>query len=240
MRMLWLLTLSAAGWTASLCGQTKPVPTSPGGKALKIAVLEMDPLLEGYKRYKELSRKVEEKFSPEGQRLKAREAKLKERAQTINFSPLRHDSAEYRKQVEDFKGDEASLRRAGQAFMKKMGAEKSRALNLIMDDVHAVIQVYAREQSLDLVFKRRIADPRNPAKSRFELELNAVVFHSKEVDITQDILKRLNDAYDRKEFPGDALHKGSGGDPVGPPAPATLPGLGPSGPPPPGPRPERE
>ena len=51
------------------------------------------------------------------------------------------------------------------------------------------------------------------------------------INVKQAHSERLNDAYDRKEFPGDALRKKTGkAAPVGP----ALPGLGPVGPPAPG------
>ncbi|MBI1953273.1 MAG: OmpH family outer membrane protein [Candidatus Omnitrophica bacterium] len=157
---------------------TQPLPASAAESAAKLAVIDLDRILEGY-RGTESSDKRLEKLSEDkkGQREKF-VSEIKEMREELI---LLNEEARLERQKlieEKLKGLAAFDREARTTLVKKREEE----MKTIFDEIEAVVASFAKEQGFTLVVSHR-----------------AVLYRQEGMDVTDQVLKILNDHYGEKK-----------------------------------------
>lgn len=160
-----------------------------------VAVLDVARVFEEY----ELTRDLETRFE-EHRRAAADEAERRRAA----AEQMRRALSAFDPESEDFARREAELTRAEIEFQvwsvqmeKKLKNDHKRWLLRIYDNTKAEVAKLAEERNVDLVvtYDRLTEDAPDSVTLRQQILLQKVIYHSGRIDLTDEILKRLNAAY---------------------------------------------
>ncbi len=178
--------------------------------ATKVAVVNVPVVSERYRKTTDL----EARFDAIRNRLKQERAAMQDRLDRQRRSlmeelkPGTPEFAERRKSV-------AMLEAEIQWFVESESAHVERglaeSLRSIYADVHAVVAEIAKEKGYDLVLASDLLPPEtpeNPNQVKQQILLQKVMYWSPNVDITDEVVNRLNGRY--KGLP---VEGGGGGDP---------------------------
>lgn len=173
------------------------VAVSVAAADTKIAVVNVGEVSEKYERTKDL----ESHFDNVRRTLQSQRDELKEKAERTAKSlseELKPGTEEYRNRRKELAMMEAQLQYFVDSEGKQIEAELAESLRSIFDDIQTVIKAMAEEKGFDLVL---VADsmppgaPDNTQQVRQQIVLQKVLFASPRVDITNEVVTRLNDKY---------------------------------------------
>jgi Skp family chaperone for outer membrane proteins len=187
--MAWRM-LRTAGWLALLLGPAATFAAEPD-----IAVLDIARIFEGY----QMTRDLEVRFDD-----KRRAATEEAQTRRNNIEQMRSALAAFDPTSEDFAKREAEMQRAETEYEvwssveeKRLKAEHKRWLMQIYRNTQAVVGQVAEERGIDLVltYDQLADDAPDSLALRQQILLQKVIYHSARVDVTDEVLRRLNDAY---------------------------------------------
>ncbi len=99
---------------------------------------------------------------------------------------------------------EAELKYFMESRGKQIEAELASSLRMIYDDIHTVVAEIATERGFDIVLASDELPPGAPpstAQMRQQIVLQKVVFWRAELDITNAVVERANERYQKKKNP---------------------------------------
>jgi len=172
------------------------IPATAG--AQNIAVMDVARIFEDY----EMTRDLEALFE-DRQRAVSKEAESRRKS----IEQMRRALAAFDPTSEDFARREKDLIRAETEYQIWSGYEERRLktehknwLMRIYRRTQKVVGEVARERSVDLVltYDRLVNDAPDSGALRQQILLQKVIYHSDRVDITNEVLKRLNKQYENQ------------------------------------------
>lgn len=190
-------TIKFVSRVACLAGLLTLISASPTVADTKIAVVNVAEVSEKYDRTKDL----ESHFDNVRKTLQTQRDELKQKAERTAKSlneEFKPGTDEYRNRRKELAMMEAQLQYFVDSEGKQIEAELAESLRSIFDDIQTVIRGLAEEKGFDLVL---VADsmppgaPDNTQQVRQQIVLQKVLFASPRVDITNEVVTRLNDKY---------------------------------------------
>ncbi len=121
-----------------------------------------------------------------------------------NIDQMRRGLAAFDPESDDYKRREQELIRAEAEFQvwsnikeRQLKADHKKWLLQIYRDTQSTVAAIATDRSIDLVltFDKLTEDAPDSTALRQQILLQKVIYHSDRMDITDDVLKKLNDAY---------------------------------------------
>ncbi|MFN3952678.1 MAG: OmpH family outer membrane protein [Thermaurantimonas sp.] len=149
--------------------------------SLKVAYVRMDSLVANYEHHKELKRQLEQKYKSMEADMARRTRIFEENYRELekeakNLSPRELQAAEA-----DLMAKQQELMRYRDSRAQELLAEEAKLNSLIKKDLDDVVDELAKEYGLDLVFTHDAA--------------GTILYGKTEFDITQEVVKRLNERY---------------------------------------------
>lgn len=163
----------------------------------KIATVNVAEVSEKYERTKDL----EAHFDTVRKNLQQQRDELKQKVERTTKSlneEFKPGTDEYRSRRKELAMMEAQLQYFVDSEGKQIEAELAESLRSIFDDIQTVIRAVAEEKSFDLVLVADSMPPGAPDSTqqvRQQIVLQKVLFASPRVDITGEVVTRLNDKY---------------------------------------------
>ncbi len=183
---------SRLGWTWCLV-----LAMGGAAHAASVAVVNIAEVSEKYQRTADLEARFEQvrqKLNEERESLRGRI----ERATRSLQEELKPGTSEFRERRKELAMLEAQLQYFVESEGKQIEQELAESLRSIFNDIHAMVRVIAEEKALDIVL---VADrmPDGPAENttqvRQQIVLQKVLYWTPKVDITADVVSRLNERY---------------------------------------------
>jgi len=163
----------------------------------KIAVVNVPEVSEKYDRTKDL----ESHFDNVRKSLQQQRDDLKQKVERTTKSlneDFKPGTEEYRTRRKELAMMEAQLQYFVDSEGKQIEAELAESLRSIFDDIQTVIRAVAEEKGFDLVLVADAMPPGAPDSTqqvRQQIVLQKVLYASPRVDITGEVVTRLNDKY---------------------------------------------
>lgn len=191
---LLVLAVLAAG--AGIFGSaTAQVATSPA--PTRVAVCDIEEVFGNYARATDLLAKL-------NQDREALRAENEQRGRAINaiqmeLEGLKEDSQEYQDRFNEMQ--RLTIERQAWLQFKEAAAlrEHGRLTGAMYEEINRAIETVARECGYQIVLFNQRSDFRTPTRDVLEqIRARKVLYSDPEIDITQMVLSRLNDAYRAK------------------------------------------
>jgi len=193
--VLLLLCLGAAGGTE----KTAPPPV----RDLRIAVVDLSRLFQEYKRAREFRDELITLLRSYSNKLKSLRRRVAQNRNELKDYAI--GTAEFLAKQEELRERVNELRALEQ---EAAAARNSKWVILLKDtyaDIDAAVQEYARERKIDLVIKQQSIGEYEEATLKkmtrdsmaIEISQRTILFATDQLDITDAILERLNETYDR-------------------------------------------
>lgn len=183
---------------AGLCALWAGVTITPVALAdTKIAVVNVPEVSEKYERTKDL----ESHFDNVRKTLQQQRDELKQKAERMAKSlneEFKPGTDEYRNRRKELAMLEAQLQYFVDSEGKQIEAELAESLRSIFGDIQTVIRAIAEEKGLDIVLVADAMPPGAPDTTqqiRQQIILQKVLYANARVDITADVVARLNEKY---------------------------------------------
>jgi Skp family chaperone for outer membrane proteins len=163
----------------------------------RVAVVDVPAVSEGYHKTADL----EAKFEGVRRKLNQQRDALREKVELTGRSlqeELKPGTEEFWARRKKLALLEAELQYFMESESKRIETELARSLERIFADIHTVVQAVAQEKGIDVVvaadrMPRDGAD--SPTQVRQQILLQKVLYWSPRVDLTADIVARLNTRY---------------------------------------------
>ncbi len=170
-------------------------PTASG--AVKVAVINLPEVSERYHRTADLERHFEEIRKSLNEKRDAKNAKIEKMARSLQ-EELKPGTEAFDKRRKELAMLQAELQWFVEAEGKKVEQGLAEALRKIYKDIQAVVADVARDRGVDIVLASdTVPDetPSSPSQVRQHILLQKVVYWSPNVDITDEVVQRLNTRY---------------------------------------------
>ncbi len=168
------------------------------GRALRIAMVDVDKVLREYKKGNDRYEQIKKKFEPLATRITQKAKYINEEKRRLAADP-RTDKVAYLKKKQKLQLMVAELRGDEKEYITKRTKEEIAAMMEVWNDVVAATAKYAKDNGLDMVFKQQIRSTTPKTKSTFYRNVAArtVLYSAARLDITDAIAKQLNTDYER-------------------------------------------
>lgn len=186
------MTLSCILWTTALL--TLGQQGTPSGK---VAVVYIPEVSDKYQKTKDLEdqfENVRRKLNDERETLRAKVERTS-RSLKEEFKP---GTEEHRARRRELAMLETQLQNFVESEGKRIEQDLADSLRGIFDDIQAAVKAVAEEKGLDVVLaadKMPEAGTENPSQVRQQIILQKVLYWHPRIDITADVVKRLNANY---------------------------------------------
>jgi outer membrane protein len=182
--------LAAAVWSA---------PAAEGPRPLKIGVVDIDKVLREYKKSDDLYKKIGEDFAPLEEALKKKSEMIRAEQRKLVDSGRDPESVELFKDRQALELRIAEFRTEEKKLALEAAAAKLRAMNEVWNDLLKAVEKQAKDRGLDLVIKQqlRTGDARNAESFHNNVSACTVLYHSDQLDLTEEMIKAMNAEYER-------------------------------------------
>lgn len=174
---------------------------SPALGQNKVAVVNLGEVSDKYARTAELEQHYETERRKFNEERTARQQRLERDAQALN-TDFKPGTPEYDERRKTLMVQEAELKAYIDAEGKKIEQGMAGALRSIYEDIQAVVGRIAQERGIELVVAAERLPPDPPettAMIRQQIVLMKAIYWDPKVDLTEEVIKRLNDAYAAKQ-----------------------------------------
>jgi Skp family chaperone for outer membrane proteins len=199
------LTVAAAAALAAVArtGETEV-------RAPRIAFVDVDRVLGEYKKGKDRYEQIKAKFEPKANSIKQRAQAVGEERRRIETNP-RTDQVEYLKKKQEIEMQLAKLQQDEKEYMEGRTADELKAMAEVWNDMMAAVSAHARDNGIDIVIKQQARDEPVESKAAFHRSVSSrtLLYAAAKLDITEEILKKLNTEYERG---GGGSGAGGGGN----------------------------
>lgn len=174
------------------------VASAGEGRALRVALVDVDQVLREYKKAEDRYEQIRKKFEPLATRIKQKAKYINDEKRRLDADP-RKDPVAYLKKKQKLQLLVAELRGDEKEYITKRTYEEITAMMEVWNDVIAAVAKYAKDNGLDMVLKQQIRSTRPKTKSTFYRSVAArtVLYSAARLDISEAIVKQLNTDYER-------------------------------------------
>ena len=178
-----------------------PMSAQPVGGVVagKIAVCDFGQVYNSYEKAKALQKKLDENLAVIKQEDESRGAEVKKIEDELKSGAYKDRSAAYEQRFGDFVTKSADHR----TWMEVQKA-KSQRWHLMMttemfNDIKDGIKAVAKDRGIDIVLQTHQMNFDSPSINELfqKAALHKVLYYSEQVDITKDVLSRVNDTFRR-------------------------------------------
>ena len=172
-------------------------------KPARVAVVDIAEIFENYEKKKDLEKRLELEIKEEEKKFQEQQKefeKLKEEMKNLQAGTDKHKDLTLR-----IGGLEYELKSRQQSLIKQFQEKQMSALKTIREEITADIKKYAEGLDLDIILEKQVAADSKGGSLRWPI----VHFAKPELEITSDIVTRLNTQYGKPSQPA-AGGSGSG------------------------------
>ena len=186
-----------AGVVLVLVGLLMPIGQGDGMAPPRIAVVDLPAVSEQYQK----TRDLEAHFEAVRKRLSEERDTLRDKVELTERSlkeELKPGTEEYNARRKKLAILEAELKYFMESEAQKVEADLARSLRDIFADIREIIRIVAAEKNVDIVLSAdRMPDepPESPTQVRQQILLQKVLHWSSDVDLTAQVVERLNAKY---------------------------------------------
>ncbi len=161
------------------------------GAELRIAVVDFQRVFMSYEKRGELQKALDARKEKMNKELAAIEKELK--AKQSDLDVLQPGTKEYTEVQGKVIELETLLEVTKRRFQFQLEQEQRGHMQRLLSDLDKQLQAYAKEHGIDLILSRYISDP------RLARPLFIALYSKPELDITDEIIKRLNSEYQKEK-----------------------------------------
>ncbi|RME83790.1 MAG: OmpH family outer membrane protein, partial [Planctomycetota bacterium] len=99
----------------------------------------------------------------------------------------------YKKKQREFVKKKAEFVYLVKKYQQELKEKAAKYTKEIVADLEQAIEAYGKANGFHIIFRRYL-----PIKGSVELNFNTVVYHSKAIDITEDVIKTVNEIFSHK------------------------------------------
>ena len=145
--------------------------------------------------------RLKEEMATEKQRLADDAAKLQEKVKVLLAAKPADRTPEYYKELEQAMETNARLEKEKNIFMAKKGDELSRALQGLLQGAQQEARAVMKERGADIVLLTKTGPLEVVSDQDFQQELlmRRVLCFDQSIDITDDVIARMNDWYKKNK-----------------------------------------
>ena len=221
-------TVCRAGlWLAVLCGLGASPELQAAEKPQKLAIVNVSFVFEKYAKVADVERRIESKFKAQEEQLKEREQKLANRLDELKPKiDANSPSVEVFDEVQSLRREQFLYEQAAGKLLRERQEYYTKEMREVLSDIRGAIRQAAEKGVFDLVLRSPDSDdpqvagalgktPPNPADADKQTELqrvepqtalelaerfnrNPVLFGAQTVDITPEVLNKLNADYAKR------------------------------------------
>ncbi len=181
--------------------------------AKRIAVVNVSRVFSAYRKVADIKSSLKTEFEPRRDALAARERKLKDAEVLMAQGHLPKDQRERLKEIHYFKMKKIDFEEDSAAFIEEVESKRMAAMKQVLREIRSAIRSMATLRRIDLVLRapdreddgrdRSMGDADGPETSRVptaaemaqKYQRNAIHFYVPKIDLTIDVIRKLNDAY---------------------------------------------
>ena len=178
--------------------------------AKRIAVVNVSRVFDAYAKVKDIEDKMKKLFEPEKKALESEERELKRREDALRVDPRDpKTNLEFFREIQAFELAKMQLELKGRELIKRVEERRKNEMKAVLNDIKAAIRTVGTTEKYDLVLRapefEEVFDPGragaadNEVHSAAELvrkfRENPVLYFSQGVDVTDNVIARLNDEY---------------------------------------------
>ncbi len=141
---------------------------------IKIGVVSLGRVFQEAPQARTTAKNLEKEFSPRKKKLQESEKKIKEKEERLLRDSAVMNETERRKSERELLAMKRELKRSQEEFREDLNIRQNEEFNRLRQIISRVIDELAREKGFDLILGEN------------------VIFASGEIDITQEVLDRLN------------------------------------------------
>lgn len=157
----------------------------PDGRKIRVCVLDLGRLLEGYGKRLEEGKRLQEKYRPGFDGLRKEEEKLDQEKDDLQASSLNPRGLEYQERKLKLQMKLLDFERKKEAFRKETEAAEEEIEKAVRGEILGAIRAYADAHSIDIVLRADASDKIGP-----------IVLHAGgAADVTGAVLEMLNRAH---------------------------------------------
>ncbi len=166
--------------------------------ALRIVLVDVDKVLQEYKKGNDLYEQIREALEPQLKSLRQKAQTIGEEQRRLVADP-RTDPVEFLSKKQNLELKMAQIKRDEKAFIAKKTEKEIEAMMEVWNDAIAAVSKYAKENGIDLVLKQQVRTSKPRLKATFYRNVAArtVLYAAAHLDITDKIVKQLNSDYER-------------------------------------------
>ncbi len=171
-----------------------------GAGSVRIAVVNVPAISEQYHRTADLETRFEAMRRAFTEERSAKQAQLDRAAKSLQ-EELKPGTAEFRERTKQLAILDAELRWFTESEGQRIEAGLATSLRSIFDDIQVVVHEIAAERGLDIVLASDQLPPEAPdsvMQARQHILLQKVLYWSSRVDLTNDVIVRLNAKHDAR------------------------------------------
>ncbi len=141
---------------------------------IKIGVVSLGRVFQEAPQARTTAKKLEKEFSPRKKKLQESEKRIKEKEERLLRDSAVMNETERRKSERELISMKRALKRSQEEFREDLNIRQNEEFNKLQQIISRVIDELAKEKGFDLILGEN------------------VIFASSEIDVTQEVLDRLN------------------------------------------------
>jgi len=191
-----LAAVIVLGWGGrNLSAEQKAAP-----RTARVAVVDFNKLFSDYNRSKDINQKLDQKQEEIKAQLNQKRDKIQ--ALQAELDNLKPDSPEYQKRQDELVAQTVEFRSFGEVRKEQIVREMRQMTEEVYGDIVKACEVVANEAGYDLVLMRDDVEIQPKDEMRIVLDKirqRKVIYAGKEIDITEAVMRYLNQSYRLKE-----------------------------------------
>lgn len=156
-----------------------------GASELKTAYVDTSKLMEEYTHAKDIESKYKNKSEETGKELEAEIKKFQSEVQNFEKNAQSYGQQWAQKKGQELQKWEQELAYARQALIQNLQADSSKEMDSLVSNVKKYIKDYGKEKGFDYIYGTG--------------EAASILYAKDAYDITDELIKQLNDKYNKKE-----------------------------------------
>ena len=200
--------LLAGCLVVAICGRM--AAAEDGGGARRIAVVNVSRVFEAYTKVKDVQDKMKNLFDANKQALENDGKKLKDLEDRLRIDPRNPKDVEMFKEIQAFELRKLMWESEGQKLGQRVEEQRKVEMKSVLSDIKNAIRTVGTAMKYDLVLRAPEFDdefdkpknPNDPEESKISagdlvrrFRENPVLYFSQGVDVTEAVIKKLNDDY---------------------------------------------
>ena len=164
--------------------------------ALKVGVVDVSKVLEGYGKKADFSKQLEDLRSDKQKDIEQKRIEGQTLKDKIEL--LLPGSPERKKQEEALSKLDIEINVMGEAALKNMSEMHAKMLVQLYQEITEECVAHAKAEGFDLILKKEEIDLERllPREIQFTINMQKIIYNSPEIDITPAIIKRMQEKYE--------------------------------------------